>query len=65
VEINDRSLNAGRRRPHRRDSFLRSAGSRHLLPRGFDGGLSFAGRKCRVRPPIVTIKKLHIQNLIS
>ena len=24
----------------------------HLLPRGFDGGLSFVGRKCRVRPPI-------------
>jgi transposase len=33
--------------------FLRFAGSRHLLPRGFDGGLSFVGRKCRVRPPIV------------
>jgi hypothetical protein len=49
----------------RSEPFLRSAGSRHLLPRGFDGGLSFVGRKCRVRPPIVTIKKLHIQNPIS
>ena len=46
----------------RSEPFLRFAGSHHLLPRGFDGGLSFVGRKCRVRPPIVTIKKLHIQN---
>jgi hypothetical protein len=38
----------------RSEPFLRFAGSRHLLPRGFDGGgLSFVGRKCQVRPPIV------------
>ena len=37
----------------RSEPFLRFAGSRDLLARGFHGGLSFVGRKCRVRPPIV------------